>query len=357
MSFLPPSSTQFEIAVDEALDEYDIIAPAMKTIFGLKYARPLNPTVAPWLVYEYGLGPISGFFDTVEHQIDLGRAWQKIRGTPGAFSMAMGWIGYDNVTIYDQVTGRRLWHLYQADMGELPLPDEDKRLADAEYLASLSDPARAFFWRGFYGYDVRGLTHGRSRYGETIWGDSSGVRINGGKTQWSHGRQHNVAIAGTDAFYDAFSINISTGQQLSWDFAISWDTPGISWDEVVSGSAVRAFLIQSFDAYLCLYDAADQPIAYIKNLNAPVATNQGADVSLAYEFRTGFGDGAGLACKKVSLVFGMQTAPGVKPFKRYLLPSEVVTPSGTFRLGAVTVDLILKKTIREFFHVSLLIEE
>jgi len=56
------STTVFERTVEQATDFIDEIAPAIASIAGIKYARPLNVTVAPWLVYEYGLGPISGFF-------------------------------------------------------------------------------------------------------------------------------------------------------------------------------------------------------------------------------------------------------------------------------------------------------
>ncbi len=197
VSLLPSNSTAFELALEEATDIASEIGPAIDAIHGLKYARPLNITVAPWLVNEYGLGPISDFFDTVEGLIDEGRVWQRLRGTPQAISTSLSWIDYDDIDIQDQVRGRRRWHLYQIQMGELPGVDEFQRLTNAEYLAGLSDPARSYFWRGYFGYDVRGHVYGRSRWGRSIWGDSSGVRIAGGKVKWSHGRTHELEATGT----------------------------------------------------------------------------------------------------------------------------------------------------------------
>lgn len=200
------STTVFEYTVEQATDIVDEIAPAIQEIHGIKYARPLNVTFAPWLVYEYGLGPISQFFGTAEDTIDEGRPWQRLRGTPAAVTTALGWLDYDAIDIEDQLRGRRRWHLYQMDMGELPGADEVNRLMNAEYLAGLSDPARSYFWRGYHGYDVRGHVHGRSRWGRSMWGDSSGVRLPGGKTKWSHGRSHTAAASGDETDIENLGI-------------------------------------------------------------------------------------------------------------------------------------------------------
>lgn len=357
MSFLPPNSTKFEIAAEEAMSEREFIAPALEAIAGIKYARPIPAGFGPWLVNEYGLSPITGYFDTVEHQIDYGRAWQRIRGTPDAVKMALGWTGYDNVTILDQVTGRRLWTLYQANMGELPLSDEDRRLYDAEYLAGLSDPARALFWRGFYGYDVRGHVWGRSRLGRSLWGTSSGVRINDGKTIWSHGRTTSIQVPATPEFRDALGFTYTTGEDITWDGEATWDTEGLTWNGIESAAETISGLIESLDVYLGLFDEDGDPIAYVRCLTAPSKTRSGSVVTLHYDIRTGFGDGAGSAVRSVSLIFGGRAAPGVKPFQRYLLPNQITFPDEEIRLGDIDVTIDMKKTIREFFAVGLLIED
>jgi hypothetical protein len=377
MSLLPPSSTDFEIAVEAAMDEFDIIAPALDTIKGVKYARPLNPTVAPWLVQEYGLGPISPYFGpggttaltdgstflttidgtallvstTVEVLIDEGRAWQRIRGTPEAITRALRWITYYNVSIEDQAVGRRRWHLYQINMGELPLPDEGQRLADAEYLAGISDPARSIFSRGYYGYDVRVHVWGRSSYGRSIWGDSSGVTLPPGATKWSYGRQHVVDIQADADDRVVLDINFGNGDDVSWDEEFAWDTPGIAWSGVYDAAAARSWVVTHRDAYFAFYGEGGSVIGYVK-IMMPATVVFGAQTIVSYDVRTGFGDGAGSSVQTGSLVYGARTKAGVKPYKRWLLPSEVEFPDGEIRVGEPAFDFSLMKTVREFCTVN-----
>lgn len=357
MSFLPSNSTDLERTLEEAMDEKAIIRPAMLAIKGVKYARPLNPTVAPWLILEYGLGPISQFFDNPEDLIDEGRPWQKIRGTRAAIQTSFSWIGYDTIQVQDQVPNRRRWHLYQVNMGELPGLDEETRLANAEYLAGMSDSARNYFWRGFYGYDVRVHVWGKSSYGKSIWGDSSGVRLNGGMVKWSHGRQDTVPIAPTVDDYDELGIDYTTGQHIPWSTPLPWSAPGLTWRGISSAAKLKAWDLAVRDAYLGLYDVGGQPIGYIKNLVPAVSTPVSEDIDLAYDIRTGFEEAPGAVVKSISLIFGGQNKAGVQPYKRFVLPSQIEFPSGEIRVGSYAVDLTMQHTIREFFNVVIHIED
>lgn len=380
MSLLPGNSTPFELAAEQAMDEFDVIAPALDGIRGVKYARPLNPTVAPWLVEEYGLGQISPYFGSdgtvplsdgssllttedgtvlvvgtsIEVLIDEGRRWQKIRGTPDAIATALGWIQYYDVVIEDQAIGRRRWHLYQINMGELPLPDEEQRLADAEYLAGISDPARSIFSRGYFGYDVRVLVWGRRRWGRSIWGDSSGVFLPPGETKWSHGRAHEISLPIDQGDLDALGIDFNNGDDISWDQGLSWDTEGTTWAGVVDAYALRAWVILHSDAYLGLFDVSGSPIGYIKILTTP-ETDVTTGTVIRYDARTSFGDGGGQSVASAGLVFGGVNGPSVKPFKRWLEPDEIAFPSGQVVIGPTPVSFDLMKTVREFFTVDFVI--
>jgi hypothetical protein len=379
MSLLPPSSTDFENSVEGAIDKFDIIAPALDGIKGVKYARPLNPTVAPWLVEEYGLGPISQYFGpggrttitdrnhqilttlngdviligtTIEVLIDEGRQWQRIRGTPQAVVNALGWISYYNVAVEDQVVGRRRWHLYQIDMGELPLPDEEQRLADAEYLAGISDPARSIFSRGYFGYDVRVHIWGRSRYSRSIWGADSGVILPPGQTKWSHGRYHDTDTVLTADDLDALGIDYNGGDEVAWDSGLSWEAEGVSWDGVDDAPTLRAWILTHSDAYLGFYDADGDPIGYSKILTKPVV-DRSAGTVVRYEARTGFGDGAGHHPASAAIVYGGANGPTVKPFKRWLTPDQIEFAAAEIKVGDFPVDIDFLKTVREFFTVNL----
>ena len=386
MSLLPPNSTLLEIALDEAMDEQAIFAPALIEIKGIKYARPLNPTFAAWLVQEYGLGMISQFFgegagvialssdgdnilttddgdiglyvsndNTIEDLIDQGRIWQRIRGTPAAVVMALAWISYFEPVVLDQVLGRRRWHLYQIDMKELPGTEEAYRLASAEYLAGISDSTRSYFWRGFHGYDVRGHVWGRSRYGASIWGDSSGIRINGGKTKWSHGRQHQLDMIALMSDQVALGLTFEDGDELTWSDDVTWDSPGLAWDGVESAVELNAWLISKMPAYLSLYDVDDELIAYLKILVAPIIEIQGDQLIAKYKTSTDFGDGFGSSVARIDLSFGGENVSDVKPFKKWLLPDQVEFDPEV-AIGPNTVAIDLSATIREFFSVELRIE-
>ena len=351
-SLLPASSGLFETTLEASFDLGGIIKPALDEIVGLKYARPLNGTVAPWLVIEYGLGPIADYFATIEDLIDTGRVWQKIRGTPAALTTALSWIDYDALSIEDQVRNRRRWQLYQIDMGELPGDDEDKRLFDAEYLASLSDPARSEFYRGYHGYDVREMSLGNSGWGNAIWGDVSGVRINDGDVKWSHGRSHAVTIDAEFSDWDLFGWDdrIETGE--GWP-EMPWEMPGITWEGVIDYDAARSWLVLRKQAHIKFMDGDGQPIGYARVIRTPVQNVADAGtISVTYTVHTGFGDGAGDVAASLAVVFDIDHAEGVKPFKAWLSPDEAITDA-SFAPDTVSYDLSFRKTVRELVAVTL----
>ena len=171
-------------------------------------------------------------------------------------------------------SGRRMWHRYQVAMGEVPSgADEDPRLYDAEYLAGLSDPARAIFWRGFAGYDIRALDYGNSPWGGAIWGNDSGVRMPDGETLWSHGESYEVAVSLTAAQRAELSADVTTGSSIGWD-PIPWSTPGVSWYGVTDPKAYKAFLLARLPTYLGFFDAGGAPIGYRRVFGAVDVTGE-----------------------------------------------------------------------------------
>jgi len=352
-TLLPPNSTVFEQAVETANDIQILLGSEFEKIRGQKYQRPLNPLIAPYLVQEYGLAPIADYFGTVEELIDDGRAWQKIRGTILATEVALAWIGYEAILVEDQNAGRRRWHLYQIDMGKLPTAaTEDKLLADAEYLADLSDRARSVFFRGFHGYDVRPMVWGRSRWGNSIWGDSSGIRINGGTVKWSHGRDH--AITGTvdPQAYVRLGIDFLNGDQISWNTPlVSWNTPGITWNAVTDADAARSWYLAKQSIYFAIRDAAGDPIGYARCFDVSDVTgtenfDEGARyLKLAAIIPFNSADGAIAA--SVGVVIGAVPAAGVKAAKRWFAPQQLVFADGEIELISAALSMDMMKTCRE----------
>jgi len=357
VSLLPPSATLFEISLEEACDTGPVIDPSVEAIHGIKYARPLNITVSPWLVLEYGLGPIADYFDAVEDLIDIGRAWQRIRGTPAALALALGWIDYHATYLEDRARRRRRWHLYQVGMGELPGPDEVKRLTDAEYLAGLSDPARSEMFRGYHGYDVRGLTFGNSRFGAALIGDSSGVRLDGGSVKWSHGRMHAVAASDTVYDWESFGWNADFEEFSSgvWPSSVSWEEVTIPWEMLGSEVTVKSWLLTQQTAHIAFFDGEDEIIGYARVIRSAENLTEGEDlITVSYTVRTGFGDGAGRTAVSLAVVYGLVVHDGVKPFKAWLSPDEVASPGRL--VGLTDFGLTFQKTVRETITVTLTID-
>lgn len=353
ISLLPSNSTPFERAIEQACSVVDVTAAPVTEMHGLKYHRPLNVTVAPYLVLEYGLAPIAEFFGTIEELIEQGRPWQRIRGTPRAKHMALAWIGYDAIAIEDQNAGRRRWHLQTIDMGELPTAaTEDYRLGKAEYLVGLSNRARTVFFRGFHGYDVRGLSFGKSVWGNAIWGDDSGVRINGGSVKWSHGREHRIAGTIDPQVYVDLGLDFQDGDSLTWNAPlITWETPGIAWNAVTDADAARAWYVTRQTIYFAIRNAAGQAIGYARCFDV-------SDITGTEDFDDGsrylklaavipFESAAGQIAKSVGIVIGATAAAGVKPAKRWFAPSELVFPAGETELFAAPLEIDLMKTCRE----------
>ncbi|MBP1852116.1 phage tail protein [Rhizobium halophytocola] len=358
-TLLPQNATELERALEAAVAPEELLGPALLAIHGLKYARPLNASVAPWLVQEYGLGVVADYFDSVEVLIDQARAWQRIRGTPDAIGKSLAWIGYDLDAVEDQVLGRRRWHLYQLGMGQLPGDNEARRLEDAEYLSDLSDPARSQFFRGYYGYDVRALSWGNSRFGGSLWGDSSGVRMNGGSVKWSHGREHTLELVGSvdDWSYFGWTDELADMAAASgtWSETLAWNTPMLYWSGTAFEATVKTWLLMQRQAYVAFYDAAGSPIGFARVIRAPLEGMAPEGIvapSVAYQVRTGFGDGAGATAASIGVVYDLRLRDGVKPFKAWLTPDDVVTGPGV-DAGPNPWAHTFQQTVRETLTLTL----
>lgn len=356
-SIRAPNSTLLELALEETFDLDGIIGPALETARAIMYQRPIVEGFQTALTFEYGLGIIDEFFETTEDLIDAGRPWLKIRGTPLAITWALGWIGYDDITIEHQVRGRRRWHLYQIGMGELPGPTEVERLTNAEYLAGVSDRARSLFWRGYFGYDVRGLVWGRKRWGRSIWGDSSGVRLPGGYTKWSFGRTWEISATAAVGDDILLGVDYEDGDPLSWPEGMTWSTPGISWAGVTDAAALKAWLMAQKSTHVAVYDGDDEVLGYAKVLRPIVDRTDGGTpagkAEVEYEVSILPGKASGVVAS-VALVFGGSVISG-KPFRPWLNPDEIEFPGGAIVVAKTELDFNLLLTVRESIFITLTI--
>ncbi|RWC91851.1 MAG: hypothetical protein EOS72_03045 [Mesorhizobium sp.] len=357
---LPANSTRLERAISESLGYLEQLGAAADSVRGFKFRRPLNPSIAPWLVAEYGLGPISAYFNGVEALISAGIPWQRIRGTPLAIVQALGWIGYDTTTLEDHNSRRLKWNRYQVGMGKVPAV-ELPVLRDAEYLAGLSDPARSVFSRGWHGYDFRTLEWSQGKWGNAIWGDDSGVRVDGGTVKWSHGEELSGTITAGPSERVALGVDVHQGDPVSWgDFP--WTTPGLTWNGVADVVALKTFLMLRLPVYVGFYDEAGMSIGYRRPIAVSDVTTDhpgsGESIFVEVECRTGFGDGEGRAAASCALVFRAHPADLTKPGKLWLEPDEIEFEDGfdptDMKVGSVPADFLFRRTVRH--HATLTLE-
>jgi len=358
---LPGTSTTFEKGMALGFDREDILAPTIESLRTQKLIdRPDN--FLPWLSIEYGLGEISRFFADQNDLIDTGIPWQRLKGTPAAIIAALGWIDYDTITIHDVVLRRRLWNRFQIEMGEVPTQEEElERLLDAEYLGTVSAPARSPFYRGFELYDVRPLEYGWKKWGESLWGNDSGVRVPGGKTKWSHGQDYSGSVSLTETQRQELSVDYENGDPIGWD-PIPANTPGITWQGVTDAAALKVFLMSRIPAYIGFYDAADQPIGYRRAFGVRDVTGDFPPIANTAYFeircRTDFGDGFEATAAKVAILFHSFPSDLEKPGKLWLEPGEIAfnpdLTSENLKTDFIAMPIEFRRTVRE--HVTLTVE-
>jgi P2-related tail formation protein len=184
---LPPNATQFERDTSRAISSLPKLQGGPPLI---RTAKRLNipPSVLPWLVYEYGLGEVSRYFDDLNQLLVEGVAWQRIRGTPASILQSLSWLGLGGL-VDESEAGSFRWSEYQIG---LPEAVSDDTTRDVIYLAGLSTPVRSRLNRVFAVYDERRFVLDDSALsGGSMLSDHSGTRPAwAGGVQISYGRIH-----------------------------------------------------------------------------------------------------------------------------------------------------------------------
>lgn len=178
---LPPNSTRLERDLSRAISfipKLEKGPPIIRTAKRFNYP----PSVLPWLVYEYGLGDFTEYFDDLAELIEQGVAWQRIRGTPYSIELAIGWAGVQ-AEVEEAEGGSYRWSEFQIGLNEVPA--DDRQTKAIIFLGNASRPARSRLSRIFHGYDFRRFVLNDSLLsGGAILSDHSGVR-----PEWADGVQ------------------------------------------------------------------------------------------------------------------------------------------------------------------------
>lgn len=356
---LPTNSTPLEIALSLAIATDDLQSP-VSVIRGTKIVGPF-PSMLPFLVYEYGLGELTPYVPNLYNLIEEGIDWQRVRGTPKAVELALAWVGY-TAEIEAESVRRRFWNLFQLKLDRVR--DDAADLDRIAGVAALSAPRRSKLWRGFHGYDIRPLSYSGGAYGESHYGEYSGVRLRPGAPLWSFGRSYEFAHVMGQATLEAVGIDWIApvaGGDLGWgDFA--WDDTDEAWgsDSVRARAAILSTLFAQRRAWFCFKDAGGDVIGYRRARafhfvapaisagqydfdGQPYLRSVTAQPEMYAEALTAFGDGEGQVAASVSLVLG--GTPLVAPGAQWLAAEEITGQSPPILTTPLTIEF--GESIRE----------
>jgi P2-related tail formation protein len=206
---LPPNATQLERDVSRAISSLERIKPGetqevfdadvfenevfanQRVLFNLRTAKrtTIPSSVVPWLIYEYGLGEILPYLgDNQRRALAEGVLWQRVRGTPAAVRIALGWIGVDGF-IDESEGGSARWAEYQ--LGLAAAISGDALFEQIAAVTRISSPVRSRLQRVYAVYDCRRfiLSHSLLSGGDLL-SDHSGVRLDPELPQISFGSVH-----------------------------------------------------------------------------------------------------------------------------------------------------------------------
>lgn len=315
----------------------------------------------PYLIWQYGLGELAPYLPDLNDLIEEGLQWQRVRGTPAAITRGLGWLSYTG-TLEEAPTRRRLWNKCQIQLGRVrdaDMPD----LARIDGIVSLSPPLRSRFTRGFRGYDVRAAETSWKRFSGSIVGDDSGVYLPNVGAKWSFGRKHSGAIGLAQTELTALGtwIPFLPPTDLWADVGVLWSDLPIEWAlpfQVARRKAIAEALLTR-TAYVRFATSGGAVIGYRRAIMRPVrpdvsgeytvngngwAVSPGEPLAILARCRTGFGDGAGLTAATMTVVFDPVLAPGVKPGRLWLTPSQA---SGGIAVDPVSVSIPFGLTVRD----------
>ena len=149
---LPSSSTRLERDLSASMNTLERVAAGAELIRTAKREN-IPDSVVPFLIYEYGLGELLPYLSDPRTAIATGVLWQRLRGTPQSFRIALGWIGNDG-TIEESEGGTINWSQFQLGLASAPV---DLSQTDSVVeIGRLSSPVRSSLFRIYGGwYDGR----------------------------------------------------------------------------------------------------------------------------------------------------------------------------------------------------------
>ena len=189
---LPPNATTLERDLSRSTSSLQRTGGSVPTIRTAKRVN-IPDSVVPWLIYEYGLGEILPYLGNNQRRaIADGVLWQRIRGTPEAIRIALGWINVTGV-IEESEGGSARWAEYQLGLSEAT--SGEQIIDDIVGVARISSPVRSRLQRIYAVYDFRRFVLDDSLLSDGgMLSDHSGVRPRPDWPQISYGEIHSSLV-------------------------------------------------------------------------------------------------------------------------------------------------------------------
>lgn len=184
---LPSNATQLERDLSLSGDVLPKLAAGTERIRTAKRAD-IPEDVVPWLIYEYGLGEITPYVPDLRQALAEGILWQRLRGTPRAIQIGLGWIDLQ-AYIEESEQGTAYWADYQ--LGLDAAPPSLAFINSTIGITRLSSPIRSRLFRVWGGwYDFRRFKLDDHLLSEGSWlCDHTGAYLRDDWPQLSFGRE------------------------------------------------------------------------------------------------------------------------------------------------------------------------
>lgn len=196
---LPPNSTPLERDFSRSTSSLQRVGLPVPTIRTAKRVN-IPDSVVPWLIYEYGLGELLPYLTDQRRAIAEGVLWQRIRGTPEALKIGLGWIGLD-AFLEESEAGTLRWAEYQ--LGLEAAPNGLGQISSLVGIAEISQPVRSRLFRVYGGYDERRFLLDNHLLGTGLLCDDSGVYdLEPGWPQLSFGQKTGALITADSSVMD-----------------------------------------------------------------------------------------------------------------------------------------------------------
>lgn len=360
---LPSNATPLELALAEVNDPFAGLGDSFNSISAADYAPP--PDFLPFLVWQYGLGELSPYVPNLFNLIRDGLRWQRVRGTPAALALGLGFVGYSGA-LEEEPTRRLRWNRFQIALDRIR--DSETDLDRINGIADLSPPVRSQFFRGFAGYDVRAAETSYGKTSATLLSNYSGVRLRADGAKWSFGRQYDLPVQMSQSALTALGVWLdpipdTTGGPWA-AMHRPWLAEHVAWS-LPSARARRITILTGVygsprrTVYVKLKNAAGGVIGYARAITQLVSVDSGGVYSvggdrykvdaatperLLVSALTGFGDGFGSTATTASVVFDPTFAPTTKPGALWV-PSGGL--SGGIEDAQTTISISFGQTVRE----------